>query len=46
LKEEWPAEAVHGGFAQLGLEPKVRAEEVALEKFVGLTKILVEGTQR
>ena len=46
LKEEWPAEAVHEGFAQLGLEPKVRAEEVALEKFVGLTKILVEGTQR
>jgi 16S rRNA (adenine1518-N6/adenine1519-N6)-dimethyltransferase len=43
LKEDWRADKLAGAFEQLGLSPQVRAEALALEDFVQLTKMLVQG---
>jgi len=40
LKQDWPAERLNAAFGQLQLPPQVRAEELSLEQFVELTKIL------
>ncbi len=40
LRPQWPARSLDAAFAQLGLDPKVRAEEVSLERFIRLTAIL------
>jgi 16S rRNA (adenine1518-N6/adenine1519-N6)-dimethyltransferase len=46
LKEDWPASRLEAAFAQLGLRPQVRAEEVSLEQFVALTrKLAPESSQ-
>lgn len=40
LKQEWPAPVLESAVAKLGLSPQVRAEAVALDQFVALTKLL------
>lgn len=40
LKHDWPAHAVTAAFVQLGLDPQIRAERVALEQFVALARML------
>jgi 16S rRNA (adenine1518-N6/adenine1519-N6)-dimethyltransferase len=41
LKQDWPDDKVLTAFAEIGLSPKIRAEEVSLEQFARLTQILV-----
>ncbi|MBN2506873.1 MAG: ribosomal RNA small subunit methyltransferase A [Verrucomicrobia bacterium] len=41
LKTRWPAPQVAAAFDRLGLPPSVRAEDVALEQFIELTRILI-----
>jgi len=40
LRNDWPAEALNGALGRLGLSAAVRAEDVALPQFVGLSEIL------
>lgn len=40
LKSEWPEEALHAAFAQLGISPQERAEKVGLEVFTEFSKLL------
>lgn len=40
LKQQWPAERVAAAFTRLGISLQARAETVALEQFVELTKLL------
>ena len=40
LKSEWPEEALHAAFAQLGISPQERAEKVGLEVFMEFSKLL------
>lgn len=40
LKADWPASRLQEAFDALAIPPKARAEEVALEQFVELTRIL------
>jgi len=42
LKADWPTATVDSAFAALTLSPQVRAEDVSLEQFVTLTRILHE----
>lgn len=43
LKHDWPAPQVEAAFAQLGLDPQIRAERVALEQFAFLTRALASS---
>lgn len=43
LKHEWPAEHVMAAFAQLGLDPQIRAERVTLAQFAALTRMLASS---
>jgi 16S rRNA (adenine1518-N6/adenine1519-N6)-dimethyltransferase len=45
LKQDWPEGALAGAFAEAGLPPRTRAEEVSLEQFVRLTELLASQTQ-
>jgi 16S rRNA (adenine1518-N6/adenine1519-N6)-dimethyltransferase len=40
LKADWSADELADAFDQLGLNPQIRAEQVTLEQFVGLTQHL------
>lgn len=40
LKSEWPEEALHAAFAQLGISPQERAEKVGLEVFMEFSRLL------
>ncbi len=40
LKTQWPAELLEQAFLKLELSRQIRAEEVSLEKFLNLTRIL------
>ena len=40
LRNDWPAEALNGALGRLGLSAAVRAEDVPLSQFVGLSEIL------
>jgi len=40
LREDWPVDRLEAVFAQLGLPPQIRAEEVSLDQFVALTRSL------
>lgn len=40
LKQDWTAEALEKAFAELQLSLQIRAEEISLEQFAGLTRIL------
>jgi hypothetical protein len=42
LRADWPEEALTRAMNELGLSPQIRAEAVALEQFVELTKLMVE----
>jgi 16S rRNA (adenine1518-N6/adenine1519-N6)-dimethyltransferase len=44
LRQDWPASAMVGAFEQLHLSPQCRAEDVPLETFVGLTRLLTQPT--
>jgi 16S rRNA (adenine1518-N6/adenine1519-N6)-dimethyltransferase len=43
LKSDWPENAVQEAFEKLGLDPKLRAEDLALEDYVRLTEQLGGG---
>jgi 16S rRNA (adenine1518-N6/adenine1519-N6)-dimethyltransferase len=40
LKQDWPADLLLAAFTELKISPQERAEKLALEQFVALTKIL------
>ncbi len=40
LKQDWPKEKLESAFAELNISQQERAEQVSLEKFVELTRIL------
>ena len=40
LKQQWPAEQITQALDQLGISLQARAQTVALEQFVALTKLL------
>jgi 16S rRNA (adenine1518-N6/adenine1519-N6)-dimethyltransferase len=40
LKQQWPADSVAMAFGKLGISPQIRAENVSLDQFVELTKLL------
>ena len=40
LKEDWPADRIASAYAAVRLPPEVRAEQVSLEQFVQLTRLL------
>jgi 16S rRNA (adenine1518-N6/adenine1519-N6)-dimethyltransferase len=40
LKQDWPEDMLRRAFAQAGLPPQIRAEQISLEQFVRLTQIL------
>jgi 16S rRNA A1518/A1519 N6-dimethyltransferase RsmA/KsgA/DIM1 with predicted DNA glycosylase/AP lyase activity len=40
LKQQWPAEQIIQALDQLGISLQARAQTVALEQFVALTKLL------
>lgn len=42
LKADWPADRVRGAFRQLDLRPETRAEDVALDQFIALTRLLCD----
>lgn len=43
LKTQWPANILENAFAQTRLSPQVRAEQVSLEQFVRLTRLMSEN---
>jgi len=43
LKTQWPVNVLQNAFAQTGLSPQVRAEQVSLEQFVRLTRLMPEN---
>lgn len=45
LKQDWPAAALEQALSNLGLPPRCRAEEVSLDQFARLTRLLHSGTQ-
>ncbi len=44
LRQDWPGSTLEQAFAQIGLSPQVRAEQVSLEQFVALTLALTKPT--
>jgi 16S rRNA (adenine1518-N6/adenine1519-N6)-dimethyltransferase len=46
LKQDWPAAVLENAFAELGLDPGVRAEAVSLEQFIRLTEKLGSTSTR
>jgi 16S rRNA (adenine1518-N6/adenine1519-N6)-dimethyltransferase len=40
LKEEWPAERLSEAFEELKLSPQSRAEDIRLEEFVALARLV------
>jgi 16S rRNA (adenine1518-N6/adenine1519-N6)-dimethyltransferase len=45
LKQDWPAAAIEQALSSLGLPPRCRAEEVSLDQFARLTRLLHSETQ-
>ena len=45
LRQDWPAPALASAFEQLHLSPQCRAEDVSLETFVGLIRLLTQPTE-
>jgi 16S rRNA (adenine1518-N6/adenine1519-N6)-dimethyltransferase len=46
LKQQWPAEVITDAFARVGISPQARAETVALEQFVALTRIFADAKRK
>jgi 16S rRNA (adenine1518-N6/adenine1519-N6)-dimethyltransferase len=46
LKQDWPSEKLAGVFDSLGIPTQIRAEQIALEKFVALTRWLTDSDNR
>jgi 16S rRNA (adenine1518-N6/adenine1519-N6)-dimethyltransferase len=45
LKQDWKVDALEAAYASIGLSAQTRAEEVGLEQFVELTRLLAMGTE-
>jgi 16S rRNA (adenine1518-N6/adenine1519-N6)-dimethyltransferase len=40
LRQDWPAERLQEAFAQAGVDPKWRAEDVTLDQYVAMAQVL------